>query len=256
MSAVEQLTTKLTAIADAIREKNGLPWTMSIDEMPVAIRNLESGEESEDTPIIENSFTVNYHNADNELIESHTVLCGHEVPDCIALETYYWVDENELVVSVPVLSLTPAIFNLFPRNSETYKRFYSLYEINESDYPYLLVGIRSSEGSTGTKYYAAVCFSCRPFYVEFDNETATNFRIESTTTGDTINVNLATISEMPNINYNSHEEVYDWFAENIGAVSYQSLSNWNFGRTSPTELLYVYGNQIDLSENQYYEYIG
>ena len=43
MSAVEQLTNKLTAIADAIRNKNGLPWTMSIDEMPVAINNLEIG---------------------------------------------------------------------------------------------------------------------------------------------------------------------------------------------------------------------
>ena len=43
MSAVEQLTNKLTAIADAIRNKNGLPWEMSIDEMSVAIKQLEIG---------------------------------------------------------------------------------------------------------------------------------------------------------------------------------------------------------------------
>lgn len=49
---------KLTAIADAIREKTGTVDTMTVDEMATAISDMSTGSVTGETPVLSDIFPV------------------------------------------------------------------------------------------------------------------------------------------------------------------------------------------------------
>lgn len=116
MAFMDDLRTKLTNIADAIRLKVGayeqvmMPdgsvveekKVFTLDNMVTAINSIEN---SSSTSEIENGYTAKFYKANNDLIEVHSALAGYSIDAPINYNPVKWLDEsNNTVVTFPFTS--------------------------------------------------------------------------------------------------------------------------------------------------------
>lgn len=141
MSSISDLRLKITAVANALRNKLGIKNEMTLDEMVTAIEGMENpplqekevttngevipdegyyglskvnvnvptsggssggGSGGSSTPAFTNGFTINFYNHDKVLIESHSALCGMFIDAPMSYEAETWQNANGYVNSFPL----------------------------------------------------------------------------------------------------------------------------------------------------------
>lgn len=101
----------MTDIGNAIRNKTGKTDLMYPSEMAGEISNITTGSVS----AIENGFTVNFHDTDGNLRETHSAICGIEITAPYSTASFAWKYSNtDSFVTFPITSETPnSVYNVY-----------------------------------------------------------------------------------------------------------------------------------------------
>lgn len=174
MALMDDLRTKLTAIGEAIREKSSEYGPLTMDEMPEAIRNIVGGGANN----IENGYTVNFFDADSNLVQSHSAIYGNWVDQPISHLVDHWEDSAGHVHMFPLVvtaDMGIEVVDVYEAGPSTWERtLYNHFKVDKLRYPYLAVMICSNSDSGGS----AVIFSTNSsgFHVENSSNPYISFK--------------------------------------------------------------------------------
>lgn len=167
MSLIDNMRTKLTAIADAVRTKNGATDTYTLDGIATAILALEIGGGSSGdsggsggsssggdsggsgSASIENGYTVNFYDADKvTLLESHSAKCGNWIDAPLSISTQYWRNiDSDYANSFPLKLDSAGTVNLYSSIISYTDLLYSKFGIDKAQYPYITIHIEIYKGA-------------------------------------------------------------------------------------------------------------
>jgi hypothetical protein len=141
----------LTNIADSIRSKKGTTDLINPANYASEISGITGGDGSS----IENGFTVNFHDAENNLIQSTSAIYGYQVYAPVSHMVDHWEDENGKLIQFP-LTVNPNSqtneINVYESGPGTCERLiYAHFGISKTDYGKLLV---SYNNGTVTVYFS------------------------------------------------------------------------------------------------------
>lgn len=134
MSKVWINKSTLTDIANAIRSKKGSSALIDPSNFANEIQGISGGGSS-----IANSFTVNFYNVDNALVEMHTAKCGNLVGSPLSISGGKWTDSDGNNIVFPTTSDTTAVMNLYWTEIDYVNDFYKLFGVDKNEYPYFII---------------------------------------------------------------------------------------------------------------------
>lgn len=115
----------------------------------------DSGTGGSGTSAIDGGYTVNFHNLDGVLIESHSALFGNWIDKPISYVPANWINDNGYVNQFPltVAEGEGTVFNLYASETQTYaEKLYEAYGVDVAEYPYVAVLVYNSA------YYVTLVF--------------------------------------------------------------------------------------------------
>lgn len=98
--------------------------------------NVESGAS------IDGGYTVNFYDTDNQLIESHSALCGNSIDRPIGYVPKGWIDNSGVMVAFPMKLATGqegTVVDLFASGNTFTQYIQQLFEIDSTAYPYIAI---------------------------------------------------------------------------------------------------------------------
>lgn len=133
----------LIGIADAIRTKKGTTNLIPTPNMRNEILSISGG----GSPVLENGFTVNFHDESGSVVEIHSAKNGMFIGKPLYYEKYDFKDSNGDMVTFPFTSDTSATYMMYLQETTFCdEAIYSFYGISKTEYPYLLLDAVVSGG--------------------------------------------------------------------------------------------------------------
>lgn len=155
LTKIEYLRSKITSLADHIRAKAGKSDAMTFAELEAAVDGISTGgsggggstgggssDSGSGTSTIENGYTVNFHNTDKVLIESHSAKFGMWIDAPISYTPNSWINENGYRNQFPLTveeGSETTVFNLYPSTDTVADVIYAHCGVDVNTYPYLWV---------------------------------------------------------------------------------------------------------------------
>lgn len=150
----------LTDIADSIRSKKGTTKLIDPSNYAQEISGIESGGSSGST--FENGYTVNFHDADGVVVESHSAACGNKIYAPASYVAQYWTDSDGVSYRFPFTSNEVGkVYDLFGTGAGTCETMiYHVCGVSKEEYPFMFINAVNSSNP----HVRAVFF--KDYYVE------------------------------------------------------------------------------------------
>lgn len=157
MALMDELRDTLTSIGNSIRNKTGSSDALTMDGMVEAINGIStggsgggsSGGGSSSSSTIANGYTVNFHNAEDILIQSHSAIYGYKVDKPISYVPGSWVDDSGNVCEFPLTvtedsGITAITLHASddPNVTMCADVLYEAFGVNKEEYPLLCISTR------------------------------------------------------------------------------------------------------------------
>lgn len=137
MAVIDDLRTKLGAIGDAVRLKTASSDLLTMDGMVEAINSIATGTS------IDGGYTVNFHDSEGVLLQSHIAMYGYKVDLPLSHLVDHWEDADGQVVNFPLILDADSgidVLDLYAAGSETYEYvIYKHFGVDKAQYPYLIM---------------------------------------------------------------------------------------------------------------------
>lgn len=256
MALMDDLRTKLTAIGEAIRRKTSGSEPLTMDAMVEAINNITTGGTN-----IEDGYTINFYDADNILIQSHSAKYGYWVDQPITHIVDHWEDASgnlhmfPLVVTADMGIEAVDVYEAGPATIE--RLLYKHFGVDKSVYTHLVVASVDSAGTEIGVFFGApsgtnniILRNSGGYYLFFSQLALTKYaKMSGSLTGD---MSMDVIKIITNLLPSSLVETGNAGFSTSGAYQY---TNWDDGITDGRldETLYVAQKTC---AQKLYEYYG
>ena len=173
MSKVFIEESTLVGMADLIRESKGTTDLYDPANFSNEFREIiESGSGgSSGGTSVEGGFTVNFHDTDGELIESHSAELGRDVYTPASYIAQYWADTNGRVYTFPLTcDEADKVLDLYDTSIDTCATaIYGACDVNKEEYPYLMVELLITN-----QYYKPIrVYFLKSYYINDADKMAT-----------------------------------------------------------------------------------
>lgn len=110
-----------------------------------------------------NGYTVNFHNTDGVLVESHSALFGYWIDKPISYTPSSWRNASGHINQFPLTVQEnevegDGIYNLYASTDSVADELYAFYAIDKEQYPYLVVNPVQSSANSKAYHYVNVYF--------------------------------------------------------------------------------------------------
>lgn len=226
----------LTDIGNAIRTKKGTSGLIPTPNMKSEILSISGGGGTS----IDGGYTVNFHDLDKKLIETHSAKYGNQIGNPLSYKPVIWNDADGNRFTLPVMvteDMGAEVVNLFAGIADTYAdKLYKAYNINPEEYPAVFIKQYLLSGSS----YASCALYFAKSFTYFD--------------GTRVNIGSAKrANPYAYVEITDTKQIVDALCEiaNSGDYTFESMSAQN---TLTNHYIYTNtGEKLNISSNKWFD---